>query len=187
ATSQARVAATVLSKAESGVTGNLPAVAEAAPIANLPIDDHTGHQAQSAWLVECSGRLQLKSQRADLFLQRKQDGLAVLEQLFHPSWHLERSKVALLPPALHRLNPVIYHETAALRPDLFTRFDQLLPLPVNGAQLFFFFARHAHQRQSRAVALDKTVQLQAERLGIQPVSLYSPVVLVQFLRTDHIT
>src|SRR5438132_13625071 len=34
---------------------------------------------------------------------------------------------------------------------------------------------------------NKAVQLQAERFGIQPVSLHSPVLLIQLLRADHIT
>src|SRR5439155_8998797 len=103
ATLQPGVAATVLSAAQPSVAGDLPAITEAAPIANLPIDDHAGHLPKPARLFGGSGRLQLKSQRADLFLQHKQDGLAVLEQLFHPSRYLERAKVALLPPALYRL------------------------------------------------------------------------------------
>jgi hypothetical protein len=39
--------------------------------------------------------------------------------------------------------------------------------------LFFFFAGHAHDRQRIAVALDESIQFQAERLGIQSVGLLS--------------
>src|SRR6266496_3547821 len=47
---QARVAATVLSGAESGVTADLPPVVKPAPITDLSIDDHAGHSAQTARL-----------------------------------------------------------------------------------------------------------------------------------------
>jgi len=34
--------------------------------------------------------------------------------------------------------------------------------------------------------LDKTVQFQAERFGIQSVSLHSPVLFIQLLRADYV-
>jgi hypothetical protein len=37
-----------------------------------------------------------------------------------------------------------------------------------------------------AIALHEAVQLQAERLGIEPVGLYSLVALIQLLWTDHV-
>jgi len=79
--------------------------------------------------------------------------------------------------------------TIKLRPwgfELFPHFDQLLPLPVQCAKLFFFFRRHAYERQRVAIALHETVQLQTERLGIQPVSLHPLGKLVELLRTDHV-
>ncbi len=60
ATLQARVAATVLSGTQSGVTTHLPPVVEAVPIPDLSINDHTGHQAQSARLLWIRGALQLE-------------------------------------------------------------------------------------------------------------------------------
>ena len=51
---------------------------------------------------------------------------------------------------------------------------------------FFFFAGHPHQRQGIAIALHEAIQLQTKRFGIQSVGLYPPVVLIQFLRTDHV-
>ena len=54
------------------------------------------------------------------------------------------------------------------------------------AKLFFFFRRHAYERQRVAIALHETVQLQTERLGIQPVSLHPLGKLVELLRTDHV-
>src|SRR5437870_11922906 len=90
------------------------------------------------------------------------------------------------PPALHRLQTVINHQTAPLRFELFARFEQSLALPVDSALLFLFLRGHAYQRQGGTIALYKAVQLQAERLSIQPVSLHSPVLLVQLLRADHV-
>ena len=57
---------------------------------------------------------------------------------------------------------------------------------MNSPRAFLFFSRHAHERQRVAIALHKTVQLQAERLGIQPVGLHPLVALIQLLRTDHV-
>src|SRR5207249_4716845 len=156
---QARVAATVLSGAESGVTADLPPVVKPAPITDLSIDDHAGHSAQTARLFCSSSNLQLKSERTDLFLQREEKGLAVPKQLLHPLGHLERTKVASLPPALHRLQAVIDHETAPLGFQLLARFDQLLPLPMDGSLLLFLFRRHTYQSHRITIALDKTVQL----------------------------
>src|SRR5205823_4090522 len=75
ATLQARVAATVLSGAEPGITANLASITKAPPIANLSIDDHTGHQAQSTRLLWSGGALQLDREGSDLLLQRHQDRL----------------------------------------------------------------------------------------------------------------
>jgi len=55
---------------------------------------------------------------------------------------------------------------------------------VNGAGTFLFFAGHAHHRQRVAIALHQAIQLQAERLGIQPVSLHPLVAFIQLLRAD---
>ena len=41
----------VFARTKTGVTGDLAAIVETAPIANLPIDDHAGHLPQSARLV----------------------------------------------------------------------------------------------------------------------------------------
>ena len=38
-----------------------------------------------------------------------------------------------------------------------------------------------------AVAFHEAVQLQTKRLGIEPVSLYPPVLFIQLLWTDHVT
>ena len=57
---------------------------------------------------------------------------------------------------------------------------------MNGARLFLFFAGHAHDRQRVAVALHEAVQLQAQRLGIQPVGFHAPILLIQLLRADHV-
>ena len=65
---------------------------------------------------------------------------------------------------LDRLDPVIDHQTAPLSFQLFARFDQLLPLPMNGAGSFLFFAGHTHHRQRVAIALHEAIQLQTERL-----------------------
>jgi len=82
---------------------------------------------------------------------------------------------------------VIDHQAAPLGFELFARFDQLLALPVDSALLFLFVRGHAHQRQGATIALDEAVQLQAERLGIEPVGLYSLVVFIQLLGTGHMT
>src|SRR6266540_5576575 len=159
---------------------------EEGALAVVNIDNHTGHQAQTARLLWGRGALQLEREGNDLFLQRKQDGLAVPKQLFHPSRHLERDKVASLPPVLHRLQTVINHQTAPLGFELFARFDQLLALPMNGPRAFLFFAGHAHDRQRVAITLHKAIQPHAKRLGIQPVSLHPLVALIQLLRADHV-
>src|SRR6266576_1388626 len=57
---------------------------------------------------------------------------------------------------------------------------------MNGARLFLFFAGHAHDRQRVAVALDESIQLQAQRLGIEPIGLYPPILLIQLLWADHV-
>jgi hypothetical protein len=67
------------------------------------------------------------------------------------------------------------------------RAHQLLALPMNGPRAFLLFSGHPYDRQRVAIALHETVQLQAERLGIQPVSLHPLVALIQLLGTDHIT
>jgi hypothetical protein len=75
-----------------------------------------------------------------------------------------------------------------LRPYSFqslARAHQLLALPMNGTRAFLFFGWHVHNCQRSAIALHKTIQPQAECLGIQPIALYSLVVLIQLLRTDH--
>ena len=41
-------------------------------------------------------------------------------------------------------------------------------------------------RQRVAIALHETVQLQAERLGIQPVSFHPLVAFIQLLRAHHV-
>jgi hypothetical protein len=61
-----------------------------------------------------------------------------------------------------------------------------LTLPMNCRGTFLFLAGHAQERQRVAIALHKAVQLQAERLCIQPIGLYPPVLLIQLLRTDHV-
>jgi len=55
------------------------------------------------------------------------------------------------------------------------------------SQLLFFFTGHTHPGQRIAIALHEAVQFQAERFGIEPVGLHSPVLLIQLLRTDHVT
>ena len=82
---------------------------------------------------------------------------------------------------------MIDYQTAPLRFELLARFDQLFPLPMNGPQLLLLFGGYAHQGQGILVTLDEAIQLQAERLGIKRVGFYPPVVLVQLLRTDHMT
>ena len=82
---------------------------------------------------------------------------------------------------------MIDHQAAPLGFELFARFDQLLALPVDSALLFLFFRGHAHQRQGATIALDEAVQLQAERLGIEPVGFYPPVALIQLLWANHVT
>src|SRR5213592_499554 len=114
ATLQTGVAATVLARAEAGVAGDLAPIAEAAPITDLPVDDHAGHFPQPTWLLWSGGALQLSCESADLFLQSNQDWLAVLEQLFYPVGYLESSKSPWLPPVLDRLQAVIDQETASL-------------------------------------------------------------------------
>jgi hypothetical protein len=52
--------------------------------------------------------------------------------------------------------------------------------------MFLLFSGHAHHRQRVPIALHKTIQLQAERFGIQPVSLHPFVLLVQLLRGNHV-
>ena len=156
---QSRIPAGVFARAEPGVAGNLTPIVKPAPIADLSVDDYADHFPQSAWLLWSGGILQLHREGGDLFLQGEQDRLTVLEQLFHPSRYWQRGKVASLPPVLHRLNPVIDHQSAPLGFQLFPHFDQLLPLPVDGAQLLFFFTGHTHQGQRITIALDKTVQL----------------------------
>ena len=97
-----------------------------------------------------------------------------------------RGKRARPPPVLHRLDSVIDQKTAPLSFQSFARAHQLLALPMNGARAFLSFRWHAHGRQRVAIALHKTIQLQAERLGIQPVSLHPPVSFIQLLRTNHV-
>src|ERR1700746_3897504 len=58
---------------------------------------------------------------------------------------------------------------------------------MDGARAFLLFSGHAHPRQRSAVALNKTIQTQAERLGVEPVGFYPLVLLVELLRTDHVT
>src|SRR6516162_2239874 len=81
----ASVTAGVFAGAEPGVAGDLASIVKAVPVANLPIDHHTGHCTKAARLVESGRDLQLKSQRTDFLLQRNEDGLAVLKQLLDPS------------------------------------------------------------------------------------------------------
>jgi hypothetical protein len=87
---------------------------------------------------------------------------------------------------LYWLDSVINHETAPLSLQSLARAHQLLALPMNGPGAFLFFRGHAHQCQRSTIALHKTIQPQAERLGIQPVSLHPLVAFIQLLRTDHV-
>src|SRR5206468_3928927 len=64
---------------------------------------------------------------------------------------------------------------------------ELVELSMQRPGLFLFFAGHAHQCQGMAVAFHEAVQLQTKRLGIEPVSLYPPVLFIQLLWTDHVT
>src|SRR5882724_2488078 len=183
---QPRITTGVFAGAKTGVAGYLTAIVKAVPIADLSIDDHAGHSAQTARLVGSGRALQLQRESRDLFLEREQDRLAVSKQLSHPLRYRERGKSARLPPVLHRLQAVIDHQTAALSFQSLARAHQLLALPMNGPRAFLFFRWHAHDRQRVAIALYETVQLQTERLGIQPVSLHPLVALIQLLRTDHV-
>src|SRR5947207_8705522 len=81
---------------------------------------------------------------------------------------------------------MIDHETAPLGFQALACFNQLLPLAMDGALLFLFFGGHAHQCQRISITLSKAVQLRAQRLGIQPIGLYSFVALIEFLWTDHV-
>ena len=56
---------------------------------------------------------------------------------------------------------------------------------MDGSQLLFLFGGHTYQSHRITIALDKAIQLQAERLGVQPVSLHPFVALIQLLRTHH--
>jgi hypothetical protein len=81
---------------------------------------------------------------------------------------------------------VFSHQGVALCFQALARFNQLFPLPMDGTQLLLFFSGHAHQGQRILGALDKSVQLQAERLGIQPIGLYPPISLIQLLRAHDV-
>src|SRR5882762_8188310 len=74
---QPGIATRVLARAKTGVAGNLTTIIEPAPIADLPIDHYTGHFSQTARLVGSGSALQLQRHCADLFLEGKQNGLAV--------------------------------------------------------------------------------------------------------------
>ena len=182
----AGIAATVFPGTQTGVTANSPSIAEAMPVAYLPVDHHAGESAQAAWLPGVSGHLQLRGQSVDFFFEQEQDRLALGEQLFHPLWDRELGKGTTLPPLLDWLAPVIDHETASLGFQNLPGFNQLLTLSVDGPLLFLLLAWHANERQSLPVALDKAVQLQAQRLGIQAIGLYPFVALIEFLWTDHV-
>ncbi len=129
------------------------------PVPNLAIDHHTGHQPQSARLARRGRGLELHGERVDFLFQAHQNRLAVSEQFFHPLRYGQRGESAWLPPPLHRLDPVIDDQTAPLRFESFARFDQLLPLPVDGAQLFFFRRGHPHHRQRFRVTFHIPIQL----------------------------
>jgi hypothetical protein len=180
------IAATVFPRTQTGVTTNAPSIAEAMPVADLPIDYHAGESAKAVWLFRVGRGLQLQRQSVDFFFEQEQDRLALGEQLFHPLWDQEMGKGTTLPPLLDRFHPVIDHKTAPLGFQDLARFNQLLALSMDGAQLFFFFAWHAHQRERLSITLNKAVQLQAKRFGIQSISLYPFVALIEFLWADHV-
>ena len=87
----------------------------------------------------------------------------------------------------HQLHPVVHHQTAPLRFQLFARFNQLFPLSMDRPKLLLFLARHPHQRERFPVSLHIPVQFQAKRFGIEPVGLHPFVALIEFLRADHVT
>lgn len=79
--------------------------------------------------------------------------------------------------------------TIRLRPsgfELLARFDQLFPLPVDGAVLFLLLARHPHHRERFLVSFHEAIQFQAECLGVAPVGFDPFILLIELLRTDHL-
>ena len=106
---QPRIAAAVFARAQAGVAANLTTIVKAVPVADLSLDDHAGHFAQSTRLIRSGGALQLQREGSDLLLQRKQNGLAIPKQLSHPLRYWERGKNSWLPPVLQRLQTVIDH------------------------------------------------------------------------------
>src|SRR2546428_13377077 len=58
---------------------------------------------------------------------------------------------------------------------------------MDGSLLFLLFSRYSNNRQGLTVAFYEAIQLQTERLGIEPVSFYSTVLFIQLLRADHLT
>ena len=77
ATLQSGLAATVFPRTQTGITTNAPSIAEAMPVAYLPIDYHAGEGAKAAWLLGVGDRLQLHRQSMDFFFEQKQDRLAL--------------------------------------------------------------------------------------------------------------
>src|SRR6266436_2175295 len=98
ATLQPGIAATVFPGTQTGVTANAASIAEAMPVADLPIDYHAGESAKAVWLFRVGRGLQLQCQSVDFFFEQEQDRLALGEQLFHPLWDQEMGKGTTLPP-----------------------------------------------------------------------------------------
>ena len=67
----------VFARTEPGVTGDLPTISKAMPVADLPVDDDRGHFAQTTRWLSGGGVLQLERELIDLLLQREHNRLTV--------------------------------------------------------------------------------------------------------------
>src|SRR5438874_8220201 len=81
---------------------------------------------------------------------------------------------------------VIDHQPASLGLQLGAVPHERLALPVDVAELFLFFTRHADHRQFFQVAVDVTAQPLAKRGRVARIGLYPGALLVELARRDDV-
>lgn len=179
----------VLSRAEAGVTGNLPTVLEAGPVADFPAESDGGEFAEATRDSGWRCLLELLGQDGDLAVEFEENGAVDFQEGNNPGRQMRMESVAprlRLPPVRRGGQAVRDQEAAPGRFQFLAVPNQLLALTGKVPLALLFFARHPDDRQFPRVAIEIARETLAERLGIAPVGLYPSVLFVEFARCDNV-
>jgi hypothetical protein len=178
----------IFARTEARVTGDLSSVLEALPVADLAANDNAAQGAHARGQCGRSRLLQLDSERANLLIEGEQRRPVEFKVGQYPGWQKLSQPVPVLqlPPVRWGRQPMTNKQTAALRLHFLPVMNKLLTLaaPVPGPLLLFI--GHPDHGQRFFVASQVTVQAQAERAAIAPVSLHAGVAFVELLRSDDV-